>query len=105
MSRDKKADYAHRDDVLELEATSEGGREQGTPTSSGRGSTSEEEKRLVRKLDLRIMPMICIIYLFACGFIALLDPLRSAVNDISYRSGQDKSRECPPARAPARRPS
>lgn len=25
-----------------------------------------EEKRLVRKLDMRIMPIACILYLFAC---------------------------------------
>ncbi len=27
---------------------------------------SDEEKRLVRKLDIRIMPIACILYLFAC---------------------------------------
>lgn len=27
---------------------------------------SQEEKRLVRKLDSRIMPIACILYLFAC---------------------------------------
>ncbi|KAI0760249.1 MFS general substrate transporter [Fomes fomentarius] len=69
MSREKKDGCVHRDDVLEPEATSESYRDPGTSTSlsssSARGSTLEEEKRLVRKLDLRIMPMICIIYLFA----------------------------------------
>ena len=29
--------------------------------------TSTEEKRLVRKLDRRIMPIMCLLYLFACG--------------------------------------
>ena len=28
---------------------------------------SPEEKRLVRKLDTRILPVACILYLFACG--------------------------------------
>ncbi len=28
--------------------------------------TFEEEKRLVRKLDTRILPIVCILYLFAC---------------------------------------
>lgn len=27
---------------------------------------SEDEKRLVKKLDARIMPLACILYLFAC---------------------------------------
>lgn len=30
-----------------------------------------EEKRLVRKLDRRIIPMLCIIYLFACAYVPL----------------------------------
>ena len=28
--------------------------------------TPDEERRLVRKLDMRIMPIACIMYLFAC---------------------------------------
>jgi hypothetical protein len=31
-------------------------------------ATPEEEKRLVRKLDRRILPILCLLYLFACGF-------------------------------------
>lgn len=31
-----------------------------------------EEKRLVRKLDMRIMPIACILYLFACEYISLV---------------------------------
>jgi hypothetical protein len=30
---------------------------------------STEEKWLVRKLDRRIMPIICFLYLFACRFV------------------------------------
>lgn len=30
------------------------------------GEVSPAEKRLVRKLDSRIMPLACILYLFAC---------------------------------------
>jgi hypothetical protein len=30
-------------------------------------ATSDEEKRLVRKLDRRILPITCLLYLFACG--------------------------------------
>lgn len=36
-----------------------------------------EEKRLVRKLDKRIMPIACLLYLFAClspAFVSLYDP-------------------------------
>jgi hypothetical protein len=29
--------------------------------------TPTEEKRLVRKLDRRILPIMCLLYLFACG--------------------------------------
>jgi len=29
-------------------------------------ATPEEEKRLVRKLDRRILPITCLLYLFAC---------------------------------------
>ena len=31
-------------------------------------ATPEEEKRLVRKIDLRILPITCILYLFACEY-------------------------------------
>ena len=27
-----------------------------------------DERRLVRKLDIRIMPLICFLYLFACAY-------------------------------------
>lgn len=30
---------------------------------------SDAEKRLVRKLDMRIMPILSVIYLFACEFV------------------------------------
>ena len=33
--------------------------------------TPEEERALVRKLDWRIMPIACIMYLFACKLIPL----------------------------------
>ena len=32
---------------------------------------SLEEKRLVRKLDMRVMSMLCLLYLFACEFFIL----------------------------------
>ena len=37
------------------------------PVAAAVGERSIEEKRLVRKLDLRIMPIACILYLFACA--------------------------------------
>ena len=33
--------------------------------------SKEEERRLVRKLDLRLMPILCIMYLCACKFMIL----------------------------------
>ena len=37
------------------------------PVAGAAGERSVEEKRLVRKLDMRIMPIACILYLFACA--------------------------------------
>lgn len=31
-------------------------------------ATPEEERRLVRKIDLRILPITCLLYLCACEF-------------------------------------
>jgi hypothetical protein len=31
-------------------------------------STAAEERRLVRKIDGRILPIACVLYLFACSF-------------------------------------
>lgn len=42
----------------------EGGPNDPTSTTTFEGTL--EEKRLVRKLDGRIMPLACILYLFAC---------------------------------------
>ena len=36
--------------------------------SDGYLHTREEEKRLVRRLDMRLMPVLCALYLFACEF-------------------------------------
>lgn len=35
---------------------------------------SFEEKRLVRKLDNRILPIACLLYLFACEYAGKLGP-------------------------------
>ena len=37
-------------------------------TSDSTWAGSTEEKQLVRKLDMRIMPLTCLLYLFACEF-------------------------------------
>ena len=37
-------------------------------TSESIWARSTEEKQLVRKLDMRIMPLTCLLYLFACEF-------------------------------------
>jgi hypothetical protein len=35
----------------------------------GEGPVSVEERRLVRKLDRRILPITCLLYLFACQYL------------------------------------
>lgn len=54
------------------------------------GSASAEERRLVRKLDGRILPIACLMYLFACqyyfGHFALA--ILTYRNDV--RPGQNK---------------
>ncbi|KAI0716549.1 MFS general substrate transporter [Earliella scabrosa] len=60
MSSDKKIDHEVRfkEDVLETGS-------EGDTSSAASESKLERERRLVRKLDMRIIPMLCIIYLFA----------------------------------------
>lgn len=36
------------------------------PTTRVSARSPDEERRLVRKIDLRIMPIACVLYLFAC---------------------------------------
>lgn len=49
------------------------------------------EKRLVRKLDMRIMPIVCILYLFACKLICTRSML-----ELMFRSpGQIEPGQCP----------
>ena len=38
------------------------------PSNQTDCSRAEEERRLVRKLDRRILPIICAMYFFACEF-------------------------------------
>ena len=61
MSSDKKIDHEVRfkEDLLETGS-------EGDTSSAASESKLERERRLVRKLDMRIIPMLCIIYLFAC---------------------------------------
>ena len=42
-----------------------------SPPSNKDFVVTEEERRLVRRLDMRIMPIACILYLFACKSNAL----------------------------------
>lgn len=37
-----------------------------SPASATQYEATPEERRLVRKLDMRIMPIACVMYLFAC---------------------------------------
>jgi hypothetical protein len=55
------------------------------------GPVSVEERRLVRKLDRRILPITCLLYLFACQYSfwsALLPCQLSSLTDAIVRSGQ-----------------
>lgn len=53
------------DDKLDVEKV-ESRSVSGSAKETSLEERSLEEQRLVRKLDLRIMPLLCIVYLFAC---------------------------------------
>ena len=48
--------------------------------------TEDEERALVRKLDWRIMPIACIMYLFACELCVLFDGIFIQYPDTPYLS-------------------
>lgn len=50
---------AEKADIEELEVL---------PTTRVSARSPDEERRLVRKIDLRIMPIACVLYLFACKY-------------------------------------
>lgn len=52
---------------------------------------AEEERQLVRKLDMRIMPMACILYLFACECLFQDQPSPGALNGVLVRSDLDRT--------------
>ena len=52
-------------DVLENEAN-----EASSDAESLYRHTATEERQLVRKLDRRILPIACLLYLFACLFLS-----------------------------------
>ena len=54
------------------------------PATSWAGTA--EEKRLVRKLDMRIMPLTCLLYLFACELCVLFDGIFIQYPDTPYLS-------------------
>ena len=37
-------------------------------SSFNRSSSLEDEKRLIKRLDSRLMPVLCALYLFACEY-------------------------------------
>ena len=59
MSQDSKVVAS-----VEIEEYVEPQRDDGSPDSLARAAA--EERQLVRKLDMRVMPMLCMMYLFAC---------------------------------------
>ena len=56
-----------------------------------------EERRLLRKIDMRVMPIVCIVYLFACAYPLLLCFLCYASLKSCARPRQDELRERPVA--------
>ena len=50
---------AEKADIEELEVL---------PTTRVSARSPDEERRLVRKIDLRIMHIACVLYLFACKY-------------------------------------
>ena len=55
------------DEKFQISIREDTGRDVETPSDTSKsGFTAEDERRLVRKLDMRIMPTVCLIYLFAC---------------------------------------
>ena len=53
-------------------------------------SDSEEERRLVRKIDRRILPIACLMYLFACQYFGLIAQT-SSTHFTATRSDLDRS--------------
>lgn len=64
MTKDPKL-TRYDTEKLESEPTDESGDQQKTPLTE---EELEEERKLVRKLDFRILPIACLLYLFACTF-------------------------------------
>lgn len=61
MGVDEKTNYADE----KTESTVE---HHDAPVSATEFEATPEERRLVRRLDMRIMPIACVMYLFACKF-------------------------------------
>ena len=57
---DEKGQISHKEDVDKGVVTP-------AEASISTASVSEQERKLVRKLDRRIIPTVCLIYLFACA--------------------------------------
>ena len=60
MSPDEKSDEKSHETVLESPSV------QPDVQAQAEDPASVEERRLVRKLDGRILPIACLMYLFAC---------------------------------------
>ena len=76
-----------------------------SPLPDGSPSPAMQEKGLVRRLDMRLMPVLCALYLFACTCVQAL--LRRIVmfTAVAFRPGQDQLGECPVARTASGRPT
>lgn len=54
----------------------------------GEGPVSVDERRLVRKLDRRILPITCLMYLFACQYLERSMSALSSLTTATVRPGQ-----------------
>lgn len=64
--REKQANMENQNEKANLDESQLSPAILSLPTQENKVTVNDEEKRLVRKLDMRIIPTISVIYLFAC---------------------------------------
>ena len=93
------------DPVLTKETVENEAKEEAKEASSDAESlyrhTATEERQLVRKLDRRILPIACLLYLFACLFLSSSPQVPSS--NITGSPGQVKLGQCKTTRIACRR--
>lgn len=56
-------------DIMLVEESGIPGSDKASSNDTGKALISDEERKLVWKLDKRIMPILCLMYLFACALL------------------------------------